>query len=268
MKFDSNRAWKRATSAISANREVVYALAGVFFLVPGLAMALLFPAPEPTAGLDRDAAMALVSDYYVSILPYLIPMVIFQAAGTLALLTLLTDRGRPTVGEAISMGLKGIIPYVLAQLALGLGIGLVCGALFALTTLAGVPAIGLIAAALVFVYAWIKTSLVAPIIAVEGERNPIAALRRSWRLTSSNSARIALFYLLVIIAFSIVILAVTAIVGIVLALFADAYAVGLAGAVITSAFNAVMALYFVAIVAATHHQLAGHSPETVSATFD
>ncbi|MFD2135472.1 hypothetical protein ACFSLT_10020 [Novosphingobium resinovorum] len=36
MKFDSSRAWSQASQAVSANREVVLALAGVFFLLPQL----------------------------------------------------------------------------------------------------------------------------------------------------------------------------------------------------------------------------------------
>ena len=40
MKFDSNRAWREASAAASANREVLVAVAGVFFLLPGLASVL------------------------------------------------------------------------------------------------------------------------------------------------------------------------------------------------------------------------------------
>ena len=65
MTFDSNRAWKEASGAISANRDVVLALAGVFFLLPGLVSALLLPAPAPVDGMDRQA-MAKAIDPKVS----------------------------------------------------------------------------------------------------------------------------------------------------------------------------------------------------------
>ena len=271
MKFDSNQAWRQASSAISANRDVALALAGVFFLLPGLAMALFFPAPEPTVGLDREAAMALVSDYYLSILPVVLPMVLFQAAGTLALLTLLTDRTQPTVAQAIGYGLKGILPYFLAQLLLGVGIGVVGGLVLAVGAVTGVPviaAIGIAVVALLAIYAAIKTSLVSPVIAVEQERNPVAALRRSWALTSGNSVRIGIFYVLVAAAFLIIILIVTALVGILMALFAEARTVEVVNAIVSSGINAAMALYFVAIIAATHRQLAGPSPQAESETFN
>lgn len=260
MKFDSNLAWKEATAAISANREVVIALAGVFFLLPGLVTALLFPAPEPTAGMDSKEAAAVIADYYTSMLPVLLPLVLFQAAGTLALLTLLTDRSRPTVGEAIGSGVKGIVPYVLAQILLGVGAGAVGGAVLALgsvTGLAALTVVGLTIVVMLVIYLGVKTSLVAPVVAVEGERNPVAALRRSWRLTSGNSLRLGVFYLLVGAVFLIVTSVIVAVVGIAAALIGGAQAGAVAGAVVSSALNAVMVLYFVAIVAATHRQLAG-----------
>ena len=271
MRFDSSLAWTDASSAVSANREVVLALAGVFFLLPGLALALLYPQPEPAANLSQEEMMAVVGDYYTSILPVALPMVLFQAVGTLGLLTLLTDRARPTVGEAIKLGLKGVIPYFLAQIILGLGIGLVGGAVLAVTAATGAVAlvvVGVAATAAIVAYAAIKTSLVAPVIVIESERNPIAALKRSWQLTSGNSVRIGLFYLLVGVAFLVVILVATAVVGIFLSLIAGAEAGEVATAVVSSALNAIMALYFVAIIAAIHRQLSGGSPEAIGSTFD
>ena len=271
MKFDSNLAWKQASAAISTNREVVLALAGVFFLLPGLAIALLFPQPDPAANLSQEQMMAVFGDYYASILPVALPMVLFQAVGTLGLLTLLTDRTRPTVGEALKLGIKGIVPYLLAQILLGIAIGIVGGALLAITGASGVvaiAAIGIVGAVAIIAYVAIKTSLVAPVIVIEGERNPFQALKRSWQLTSGNSVRIALFYLLVVLAFLVVILIATAIIGIVLSLLAGSEVGQVVGAVVSSALNAFMALYFVAIIAAIHRQLAGESSMTIGQTFE
>ncbi len=271
MKFDSSRAWKEATAAISANREVVYALAGVFFLLPGLAIALLFPSPEPAPGMSGEATAALVSEYYTSVIPYLLPTMLFQAAGTLALLTLLTDRTGPTVGQAIGIGARSVLWYFLAQILAGLGVGVVGGLVIGATAITGsnpVVVMGFVLALMIGAYVLIRTSLIAPVIAVEGVRNPIAALKRSWRLMSGNTARVAVFYLLVLAVFLVVMLVVMSIVGIVVALLAGAETVALAGAVVSSAINAVMALYFVAIIAATHRQFVGPSAQSVSATFE
>jgi len=45
MKFDGNLVWQQASAAVSANREVVLALAGVFFMLPALGLALISPPP-------------------------------------------------------------------------------------------------------------------------------------------------------------------------------------------------------------------------------
>jgi hypothetical protein len=271
MKFDSNRAWKEASSAVAANREVLLALAGVFFLLPSLAFSLFFPQPQTAAGMSEQQIFELTRNYYSSAMPFMIPVALIQAAGTLALLTLFTDRSRPTVGEAIRLGLAGLLSYFAAQLLLGIGLGLAGGLLLALGAVTGSKlVIGLVVVVIVVAAAHvaIRTSLVAPIVAVERERNPITALKRSWRLTRGNAGRIFLFLLLVVLAFVVVVSIVMAIVGIVLALVAGAELARVVAAVVSSALGAVMTLYLVAILAAVHRQLAGPSPQAVSAPFE
>ena len=91
MKFDSNLAWQRASSAVAANREVVLALAGVFFLLPTLGLTLLVPPPQPSPGAGTEAVMKSFNEYYSAAFPYLLPIAVLQAMGMLALLTLLTE---------------------------------------------------------------------------------------------------------------------------------------------------------------------------------
>jgi hypothetical protein len=271
MKFDSNLAWKHATSAVAANREVLLALAGVFFLLPNLAFSLLFERPEPTSPMSPEQMMAMMSDYYVSAAPFLIVIFLFQAAGTLALLTLLTDRSRPTVAEALRHAIGGILSYALAQILLGLGLGLLAGLTLMLAgftglqLLVGIAFVGMVALG---IYAFIRFSLVAPVIAAEGDRNPVSALQRSWRLTAGNSPRIAVFYFLFFFAFMLVIIIVMAVLGGLLAVIAGAEAGRITAAVVSTALSTMMMLYFVAILAAAHRQLAGPSPEAVRAPFE
>ena len=271
MTFNSNLAWKEASAAIAANRDVLLALAGVFFLLPSLALGLFFPQPEPAAGLSEQQLMALMQDYYLSVAPLVIPMALVQAAGTLAMLTMLTDRSRPTVGQAIRQGFGGMVPYVLAQLLLGIGLGLAGSVLLAVASLSGIGALVVLAIVALFLavaYTAIRTSLSGPIIAVERVRNPVAALRRSWRLTSGNAARIGVFYVLVMVVFLVLMAVIMAVTGIVLALVSGGEAARIAAAVLSASMGAAMALYFVAIIAAVHRQLAGPSPEATAGLFD
>ena len=63
MKLDSSLAWKQANAAISANREVLLALAGVFFLLPRLAFQLLAPTPPTATAGASDAWLVAMQAY-------------------------------------------------------------------------------------------------------------------------------------------------------------------------------------------------------------
>jgi len=259
MKFDSNRAWQKATAAIRANREVIFALAGVFFLLPSLAFSLFFPQPDPPAGADEAAMMAFASAYYAKALPAMIPLAILQAAGMLALLTLLTDSSRPTVGRAIRIGFAALLPFVGAQILAGMGLVLALVIVSVVTALTGVKAMaaaGMLMILCLAVYVWIRISLTGPVIAVEGLRNPVAALRRSWALTKGQTLRIFLFYFLIVLVFTIILSLVLALSGILLALVLPQNLAMIAAAVISASLGSGMMLTLVAALAATHAQLA------------
>lgn len=271
MKFDSNRAWQEATAAVAANRDVLLALAGAFFLLPSLAISLLFPQPEPAAGQTEQQIFAMAQGYMIQVMPFMLAAAVVQATGTLAMLTLFTDRTRPTVGQAIRQGAAGLATYLVAQVLVGVALALIGGLVISVAAAIGAPviaALGVAGVVVLAVYAFVKASLAAPIVAVERVRNPIAALQRSWRLTKGNSVRLGLFYLLVAVAFMVVMMLVMAVIGVVLSLLAGAGAAKTVGAVLSAGFGSVMTLYFVAILAAAHRQLAGPSAEAAGAPFE
>jgi hypothetical protein len=271
MTFDSNRAWLHATAVLRANREVLIALAGVFFLLPILAFTLFFPQPTPPAGADEAAMLAFASQYYARTMPFALPMGAVQAAGTLGLLTLLTDRTRPTVGQAIRTGFAALLPYLGAQILLGLAAGLAGIVLLTILGLSGSKALisaGLAGLGAAGIYVWVRMSLSAPVVAVEGVRSPLKALRRSWALTRGNGLRIAVFYALIVVVFMVVMSLTMALTGLLFAALLPANLAVILAAVISATLQAVMALTLVAALAAVHAQLAGDTPERISATFD
>lgn len=271
MKFDSNRAWKEAAASVTANREVLFALAGVFFLLPSLAFGLLMPGPEAAAGMSADEQMALLRGYYADALPWLLPMALLQAIGTLALLTLFTDRSRPTVGQALREAALNLFPYIAAQLLIGMGFVLVGGLLLGLASATGAVPIVALAYALLFaglLYVLVKASLVAPVVMVERVRSPIASIRRSWALTKGNTARVAVFFLLLLVVALVAMTVIGVVLGLLSAVLAGGEVSKVIDAVASSFIGSVLALYFVAVVAAIHRQLAGASPETIVATFE
>ena len=264
IRFDSNRAWQQATAALRANRELLLALAGVFFMLPSLAFSLLYPQPVPPAGADQQAMMAMALDYYSRSLPFMLPVLLLQAAGTLGMLTLLTDRSRPTVGQAIRTGARSVLPYLASQLLLGFTLGMIALPIVTAFSLAGgrgLAVLGLAAAVLAWLYGWIRTVLAAPVMAVEGIRNPIAALSRSWHLTAGNVLRIFAFLALIGVAFTVVLMIATALAGVLLSLLLPAAYAALGVLVLSAALGALMLLTLVAALAATHAQLTAHDSQ-------
>ena len=265
MKLDSNRAWKHASGNVARNRDALLAVAGVFFLLPQLALALFFPQPEPTAGMNEQQIAALVQSYYASALPVMIPMVICQAMGTLALMTLLNNAARPTVGDALRWALGGLLTYLGAQMVMGIGVGVMGGLVLTVLSLSGVAAValaGLLLVVIIAIMLLLRVSLSGAVVAIEGERHPIKALQRSWALTAGNTSRLLGFYALVLVAFMVILMMINLAVGIPLNLLTSDGVAKLVTTLVSATLNAVMGLYFAAIIAAVHHQLADDQAET------
>ena len=269
-KLDTNAAWKEATALVAANRDVLFALAGVFFLLPSLALAIFGGEPQVASGMGQDEMVAAMAEFYGRAWWLILISAVLQVVGMLAILTLMRDRTRPTVGEAIAGGFSGAVVYLVAQFvfffaAVLVGSLAIGAAAVVSPVLAGVLVVVLFGA---LVFAFVRLVLLAPLVAVEGMRNPFAALRRSWALTRGNFWRIFGFLVLVGILFLVVLAIVMLIVGVILAIAASGETPRVIAAVFSSALGAVAVVYFVAIVAAIHRQLAGPASGELAATFE
>ncbi|MBS0481366.1 MAG: glycerophosphoryl diester phosphodiesterase membrane domain-containing protein [Proteobacteria bacterium] len=270
MKFDSSQAWRDASSAVNGNRDVLLALAGVFLALPAFAMGLFMPPPPQPKDVTPEASIALLGQYYTHAWPALLGLALVSLLGTLTMLTLFTDRSRPTVSEAIRQGAKSVLPVVGAQLLFGFAIATAVTVLIGIATLTGQNSVKLLAGLLCLVgliYAAVRTSLVSPVVVVEGQRNPVAALRRSWQLTGGNVLPLLAFYVLLLIAFAIIYLLVASGLGMVIALITSGSVTAMINNLIAACLQAVMSIYTVAIAAACHRQLAGPSAASVQETF-
>jgi hypothetical protein len=274
MKFDMGRAWGDAARLLGANSGVIAIVAGVFFFLPNLAMTLLLAnslsqitAVNPQ---DATAAFAEVFALYGRIW-WIFPITgIAQVIGLLALLSLLADRQRPTVGEALVFGATAFFPYLGAMILLYLALLCVLGIPIGLAYLTGSTALIVIVALLAFVallYVATKFSLVPAVMATERVLNPVKAIARSWQLTRGNSVRIFLFYVLLAVVLVVVALVVSMVGGVVFALLGSGGAI-VGNGIFSSALNAVWLALFMAVLAAVHHQLAGTSTAGLAETFE
>ncbi len=264
-KFDMSRAWNEALAMLSANRETVLIIAGLFFFLPYLGMMLLLPdmaeglsmAGKPGGG--PEAAMDALRSFYARHWWVFLLIGLAQAVGMLALLDLLGPR-RPTVGEALKQGTGALLPYIGSQLIAGFGAGLLL--IIPLALMAVSPAAGallLIAAIVGLIYLMTKFALVSPVLMIDRQRNPVAALRRSWQLTRGNSLRLFLFIFLIALAVTVAFIVVSMIAGLIFALFGPEGAL-IGNGLVAALLNAAWAVLILAALAAVHRQLAGAEP--------
>lgn len=275
MKFDMSAAWNEALRLISANRQVITIVAGVFFFLPYLAFMLLFMnqmnalEAAQASNPDPEAMGAAMMTFYGDVWWVILLFMVIQGIGMLGLLTLLTDRSRPTVGAALASGARLFLPYFGAQLLMGVVFGLLLLVPIAVGAGASAAAgvvLG-IAAVIAFVYLFVKFLLTPAVIAIERQANPISALSRSWQLTKGNSLRIFLFIFLLFVAVMIVGGVFSMILGLLFAL-AGAEAAVIGQALVSGLVNAVFYVIFLGVIAAIYRQLAGTSGEALHETFD
>ena len=268
MKFDMNAAWRDASNLLQANKELLLVLAGLFFFLPNLAFALFVPDFQQSMnGMQPEEMMAVLQDIYSRNWHWILFATVLQWIGILAMLALLRSAQKPTVADALTAGAIALVPYVLAQLIVMVGIGLAIGIPLGLASATGIGALVFLLAMLAIpamIYAIVKFSMVAPILAIDRQLNPLAALKQSWSLTKGNSLRIFLFFLLVLIAVFVVSL-IFSLLGMLLGSITGSPAVE--GA-LTSFVGAAYTTVFTAVLAATYRQLSGRGEAKVSETFE
>ena len=268
MKFDSNQAWKQATAAMAANRELWIALAGVFFFLPSFALIMLFKQPQVPPGATSEQMMPVIQEYASSIGHWLVVASFVQALGQVTLVELFGRGGRATVGEALRNGVGSLFTFVLAQLL----IGLMLIVIFALVLgLGGMVSqwLGLALGLYAVLQGYARFVTTGPVIMLEGKLNPFTALVRAVTLSRGNGFRIGNFLFLLALAVVFVLSVLSMIVGIIAALtMGEGRTAEIVTGAISSLASAVVLTYFVAITVAIYRQLSGDEPDRVSAAFD
>lgn len=293
MRFDGNRAWQQAMRLFSTNKELLLILAGVFFFLPGLTSAFFLSDVQVQAMHDigtidpRDskAMLTAVGGLYAKIGPYIMLLTIAQVAGTMAMMALLTDSARPTVGEAIRLGLSRLptvlgvmVLLMLGYLVAALAFGLVLGLLAMVAGLAGggssavmmvVIALGMGAFMAFIIVAMTRLSVTLPVIVIEQVRGPLQALKRSWWLTKGNTGALLGFYLVLMVAYVVIAMLLYMVLTALVALGTQqgGKAFYMASGVISGLISGVVSVLATCVICAVHGQLAGPGRETIVETF-
>jgi hypothetical protein len=242
-RLEFGRCWTDASAMLRANMEVVTAVAGMFILLPGILSGWFLPEPppaKPKASLNEliDINAAYITEHW----PAMLASALCVSFGSLALLALLLHRTRPTVSEALKIGGSSLPSYILANLLQSFLV--VAGLFFFL-----VPGLYLIA----------RFICVAPVAAVEAERNPLAIVARSFAVTRGNGWRILLLIAVILLVALVLSSAVGSVAGITAKLLLPPELARLTMVVVSSLIETVLAVVILAVSAAIYHDLDGQA---------
>ena len=257
--LDSSAAWASATRMVAANRDLLMAIAGVFYVLPGLAGAVFVPSPAMTSEMTEAQMLQVMQDYYASSLPVLLVLSLLPMAGMLTMLVAMLDTARPTVAQSIRHSLRALPSYFASQLLIALGILPLSMALATVLALLLPDRIAVAVALGILLYPIMRTMLVGPVVAGKAVRNPVTAIRESIRMTRGNAGRILLFITLAGFVFLVVYGLVMMFVGVVLVLMFKGEPQRLLGEAVAGILLAVAYTYFVAMLAAIYTQLADNA---------
>ena len=240
---------------VGANRDTLAAIAGVFFLLPGLIGAVMVPTPALTPTMDQAAMADAVMRFYTSAGPILIVLSLPMLAGYLTLLAMLLDRDRPTVGAAIATGIRFLPSYLAAQMLTSLVLSVLWVTL--LTALGVIlPQILAVPVSLaLMVYPLIRVLLIGPEMVTQRLLNPIRAIMAGVARTRGHGVRIMLYVGPAVTLFFVLYSLVMMIIGLATAPVAGAETRRLIGEAIGTVLFAAGYTYYAAIIASTYQQL-------------
>ncbi len=282
MKLDTGLAWNQTTAMLSANRTVILTVAAVFFFLPNFALMLFYP-PDQAAiqsALDQggsEQALAAIGAYFGQTWWAYVLIAVAQAIGTLGLMIMLSKRSELTLGQALGVAAGLLLPFIASQVLASLIFGAILAVAVALIAAAGatgaqalvglVALIAIIAAVVAILYVYTKLSLVSAVFAYVRMKNPISALKASWRATKGNSVRIIAFFILLLIAFIVISSVISLVTGAIFALM-GAQAALIGNGFVGAATGAALTVVLTVVVLAIYRQLSGDDATTVRETFE
>ena len=276
MKLDMNKVWTRCMVLVRENFQLLAVIAGVFILLPTMAMYFLIPGMEAfvTPGADPEVVQERMLELIGPLLTYGLIGSVIQFVGYGAMVALMGEN-RPTVGEALGTGAKSMLSvigafviffvlYMVAAIVIVTPIAMLAGAI-------GVPGLAAIAPLFVIAIALFlmaRFSLTMPVIVVEHMLNPLKAVKRSWDLTGPSQWGVLGFWLILGVAYMVISLLLLGVFGVIAALAGD----GTTGMLILGLSNGlismVVSMVLCGLAVAMHAQLAGPSEKDIAATFD
>ena len=277
MRFSGSRALSEAFQIMLARIGPLIAVSiigylAIFALSGGLMASML---PGLLSGAQAGTPDAMLAQYGGTIILLYIVIYAVSFAQQAALCRLCSDRHAASIGGAISAGIKCVptlfgvaILLIIALFALMLVASLGMAGVVAGTESAGLTIVLGLLMLIGFVYVFARLSMVLPVVAIDDVRNPITAIGNAWRMTGGNVLRLVLVFVLVMVVMGVLLMVLSALT---LGSFNPGAVPSIGNLIgfgtLMLVFGLTVGLYFLALVAAIHRQLADTTVSAVEDTF-
>ncbi|WP_428332849.1 hypothetical protein [Novosphingobium sp.] len=253
--LDSSAAWHSARRMVWANRDMLLAIAGVFFLLPMLGAALALPVPQITQGMSQQQMADVLTRFYTVSAPIALPLSLPMLVGYLTILAVFLDRDRPTVGTALMLALRLFPSYLVTQLVCALALSVlwvvVLGGLMVIVP----QAIAVVISLLVMIYPLIRLMLIGPEMVTQRLLNPFRAIAAGIARSRRHVIGMALYFVPAVALFVVVYGLLMIVIGAALANVNQPEVQRMVSQVIAGIVVATGYTYFTAIVASAYQQL-------------
>ena len=270
MKLSYNAVWDRTLALLGAHAPLIGAIAGVFIFLPSLLVGYFYPVPQGDAS-DPEANVELLGTYFASTWHWQLLALLVTVVGILAILILVLDRSRPTVGAAIASATKLMPFYLLASFIVAVVVFLAAilavlpFALLAATGITVFNLLGSVAAIVLFGYCWGRVSIIAAVAGLE-KPTPLGMIKRTLELTRGHGWSILGLVLLILLAGGIASLAVVFVIGGLLHLLLGAELAEFLVLIVGGAINSALAALLVVTTGSIYTELSGG--ETTASLFN
>ncbi len=276
MQFDMNTVWSRAVELIRDNFQLLLVIAAVFLMLPTVALYLFTPdfasIVDPTS--DPEVLAAQLGTMIGPIFLGFFFALLVQFAGYSAMVALMGDH-RPTVGQALSAGIKSVpsllVVTVLFALAYVIGAMLILVPISLIAGVAGAPALAFVGFLPVLIYiVWLmaRMSLTMPAMVLGGTLNPFGAIASSVKLTGKNQWAIMLFWFVIVAVTGVINLLISMVFGLFVALLGSGTIAMLILGLVNGVTGMAVGMLMCAIAVAMYAQLSGPSTAAIEETFD
>lgn len=276
MNLDLNTVWSRGMRLVRDNFQLLFVIAGIFLLLPTIAVYVLIPEfhtiVDPAA--DPEQVAERMGEFIGPLLGVGGLLAAAQFVGHGAMIALIGP-GRPTVGQALEIGFR-ILPSTVAVMILFL-IAYFIGAvaiLLPVSILAGMAGssamavIALIPVLAFVVWLMARLSMSMPVLVLGGTRNPVTAMTTSFRLTGPRQWQVLMFWAVLLIAMIVISLLFSGVIGVVAALAASTTTAMLIAGVTSGLTSVASGIVTCGVAVAMYEQLSGPSIGAIADTFE